>query len=93
MSDSPAHESTAIARHARFGFWLFIVYVILYGGFVYLAAFRADLMASKPFGGVNLAVLYGMGLIVSAFVLALIYMMLCSRTEDKAQSDGKDGAA
>jgi uncharacterized membrane protein (DUF485 family) len=93
MPESPTHESQAIARHARFGFWLFIVYVILYGGFVFLAAFRADLMASKPFGGVNFAVLYGMGLIVSAFVLALIYMMLCGRSAGKADSDGKGGAA
>ena len=33
--------------------------------------------SSTPFGGVNLAILYGMGLIVSALVLALIYMTLC----------------
>ena len=98
MPDAPAQDSPATARHARFGLLLFAVYVILYGSFVYLSAFRADLMASKPFNGVNLAVLYGMGLIVAAFVLALIYMMLCRpRADEKDASesgaDGKGGAA
>ncbi len=82
MSDPSAHDATTTDspttdRHARYGIVLFIIYVVLYAGFVYLAAFRADLMASKPFAGVNFAILYGMGLIISAFVLALIYMMLC----------------
>ncbi|MGH7177830.1 MAG: DUF485 domain-containing protein [Tepidisphaeraceae bacterium] len=66
-----------ITRNARNGLILFAIYVIFYGTFVYLSAFRADVMASRPFGGVNLAVLYGLGLIVAAFVLALVYMFLC----------------
>jgi uncharacterized membrane protein (DUF485 family) len=93
MPDTPVHDSPATARHARNGIVLFIVYVVLYGGFVYLSAFRADLMGSKPFGGVNLAILYGMGLIVSAFVLALIYMLLCRPKPGESTSDGKGGVA
>jgi hypothetical protein len=54
-------------------------YVIVYALFVYLSAFRADLMAWQPMGGVNLAVWYGLGLIVFAIVLAVIYMLLCGR--------------
>jgi uncharacterized membrane protein (DUF485 family) len=39
-------------------------------------------MAAAPFGGVNLAVLYGMLLIVGAFVLAMVYMFLVRRRTD-----------
>jgi uncharacterized membrane protein (DUF485 family) len=49
----------------------------MYGGFMGLAAFRPAMMANEPFGGVNLATLYGMGLIVAALVLAVIYMVMC----------------
>jgi len=65
------------ARNSRYGLWLFALYVILYGGFMALAAFQPQLMGKAPFGGVNLAIMYGMGLIVAALVLALIYMVLC----------------
>jgi uncharacterized membrane protein (DUF485 family) len=54
--------------------WLFGLYLALYLGFMLLTAFRLDLMATTPFGGVNLAILYGLLLIVAALVLALVYM-------------------
>ncbi len=93
MSDTPVHDSAVTARHARYGIILFIIYVVLYAVFVALAAFRADLMGSAPFGGVNLAVLYGMGLIVAAFVLAVIYMLLCRPVAGQSNTDSKGGAA
>jgi uncharacterized membrane protein (DUF485 family) len=67
-----------IARNARYGMILFIIYVIFYGGFVALAAFSMDAMR-KEIGGINVAIIYGMALIIVAFVLALIYMALVSR--------------
>ena len=69
------------ARNARYGLWLFSLYVILYAGFMGLSAFEPQLMSKTPFGGVNLAILYGFGLIVAALVLAVIYMILCRRRE------------
>jgi uncharacterized membrane protein (DUF485 family) len=71
------HNQVLIDRNSRYGLWLFLIYVILYGGFMALAAFQPQLMAKTPFGGVNLAILYGFALIVSALFLALIYMFLC----------------
>jgi uncharacterized membrane protein (DUF485 family) len=65
------------ARNTRYGLWLFAVYVALYGGFMGLSAFGPQLMSKTPFGGMNLAIIYGFGLIVVALVLALIYMVLC----------------
>ena len=69
------------ARNSRYGLWLFGLYLLLYGGFMGLSAFEPQLMSKTPFGGVNLAILYGFGLIVAALVLALIYMILCRARE------------
>ena len=46
-----------------------------------LVLFRPDLLSLRPFGGVNLAIAYGMGLIAGAFVLAIIYMVACRSVE------------
>ena len=69
------------ARNARYGLILFVIYLVLYGGFMGLSAFEPQLMSKTPFGGVNLAILYGFGLIVAALVLAVIYMVLCRARE------------
>ena len=60
---------------SRLGLFLFWIYVALYGGFMALVLVRPDLLALRPFGGVNLAILAGLGLIVAAFGLALVSML------------------
>lgn len=70
------HPKTA-ARNSRYGLALFAVYLLLYGGFVLLSAFAPEMMERQPLAGLNLAVLYGFGLIIAAFVLALLYGWLC----------------
>jgi uncharacterized membrane protein (DUF485 family) len=60
-------------RNARYGLWLFAAYLLIYGGFVGLAAFSPETMEILPLAGVNLAIWYGFGLILAALVLALIY--------------------
>ena len=57
----------------RIGLVLFWIYVLLYGGFVLVNAFAPEAMESTPIAGVNVAILSGFGLIVAAFVLALVY--------------------
>jgi uncharacterized membrane protein (DUF485 family) len=66
-----------LSRSARYGLVLFAVYVLLYGGFVLLNAFPPPLMRGEFLGGVNFAVLYGIGLILAAVALALLYVWLC----------------
>jgi uncharacterized membrane protein (DUF485 family) len=61
------------------GLALFWVYVALYGGFMALVLVRPDLLSLRPFGGVNLAIVSGMGLIAAAFGLAVVYMILRAR--------------
>ncbi len=65
------------SKNARLGLQLFGVYLLFYGGFVFISAFRAEWMELTPFAGINLAILYGFGLIVAALVLALIYGVTC----------------
>ncbi len=57
----------------RIGLILFAIYLVVYGVFVLLNAFAPDVMTFEPISGVNLAVVYGFGLILSAFGLAVIY--------------------
>ena len=69
-----------VAHNTRMGVILLVVYVVFYGGFMALSAFRPAAMADAPLGGPNLAVLYGFGLIVLALVLALVYMKVCRKS-------------
>jgi len=79
---------TADRFNARIGLALFAIYLIIYAAFVYLCAFRADVMA-REIGGINLAVLYGMGLIIAAFVLAMVYSALCKRSDEPESSEAR----
>jgi uncharacterized membrane protein (DUF485 family) len=74
---APQENQDHAARRARYGLWLFGVYLLLYGGFMALSAFAPAAMERTPFAGVNLAVLYGLGLIGAAFLLAVLYDLLC----------------
>ena len=76
-------------RNARLGLVLFGVYVLLYAGFVLLNAFSPQTMESTPLAGVNLAILYGFGLIAAALVLAAVYGWLCQPAEPEA--DRREG--
>lgn len=55
---------------------LLAAYVIAYGGFIGVAVAAPGLMGVRVVGGVNLAVAWGFGLIVLAFVVALASLRL-----------------
>jgi len=78
-------------RNARIGLMLFCVYLLLYGGFVGINTFAPETMEKTPFAGVNLAIWYGMALIIGAFLLALIYGLVCDPEDDQPdQTRGGD---
>ena len=79
-------NAAIIARNARLGWRLFLIYLAVYFAYCMLVAFRIDVMRAIGWGGVNVAILYGFGLIVSAFVIALFYAWLCRAKP----SDGKE---
>lgn len=84
------HSPEKSARNARWGLVLFAVYLLLYGAFVLTNAFAPEVMEQAPLAGVSLSILAGFGLIVAAFVLALVYGWVCrenggsvGRSEDR----------
>lgn len=75
MTANNPHEPRTAVPASRLGLSLFAVYVFLYGGFMGLVLIRPDLLATRPFGGVNLAITSGLGLILAAVVLSVVYML------------------
>jgi uncharacterized membrane protein (DUF485 family) len=75
MTEQDARERGTLPPASRLGLALFGLYVLCYGGFITLVLVRPDLAAERPFGGVNLAIACGLGLIVAAVVLSVAYMV------------------
>ena len=65
----------------RLGVRLFLGYGVVYAGFIVVNLVRPALMARIVSWGLDLAVVYGFGLIGFAILLALIYNALCTRRE------------
>ena len=86
MDHGPAVEmeqDNASGIKARIGFALFIVYGLVYGGFVVINTFSPQTMGQTVILDLNLAVVYGFGLIIFAIVLGLIYNAVCNRYEQR----------
>lgn len=84
-----AREAESV-RSTRLGHVLFILYLILYGAYVLINAFAPDVMAMTPWAGINVAVLSGLGLIVAAFVFAVLYDWLCRSHDVVTASSAAD---
>jgi uncharacterized membrane protein (DUF485 family) len=80
-------ESMIRDRNTRLGLRLFVLYGLFYLAFVLVNAFAPTWGEWKVVAGLNLAVTWGFALIVFAFVLALIYGVLCSRGAGNIRSD------
>lgn len=78
-----ASDPAVEAYNSWLGLWLFAVYFLAFAAFVVINAVRPAWMDIVVWAGLNLAVVYGFGLIVGAFLLALLYASLCKtpRTE------------
>jgi len=93
MLHEPAASSgpdNASAYKTLLGIRMFIGYSLVYAGFVLINIVKPVLMEKIIFLGLNLAVVYGFGLIVFALFLALIYSSLCNKKEielNKPQQD------
>lgn len=90
MGHGPATDwgaDKAIAAKAKTGIILFLFYCIAYGGFVAINTVKPKLMETKIFAGVNLACVYGFGLILLAIIMGLIYNAICSKMEDKMNKE------
>jgi uncharacterized membrane protein (DUF485 family) len=65
----------------RLGVWMFIFYSIFYAGFIAINIMSPISMEKTIFSGLNLAVVYGFGLIIVALIQALIYDRACNLKE------------
>ncbi len=90
MLHEPAQQSgedRAAGFKSRLGVKLFIVYGLVYAGFIVINVVNPELMETIILAGLNLAVVYGVGLIVVALVLALIYDHACGKKEKEMHQD------
>ncbi|WP_020586881.1 DUF485 domain-containing protein [Desulfobacter curvatus] len=93
MSHGPATdwgEDKAIAYKTTLGLWLFLIYVLVYVGFIWINVASPETMEAKVFAGQNLAVIYGFGLIILAFVMGIIYDILCTNKENELNVEDSD---
>lgn len=73
-----------VERHnAGIGMVLFVIYLIGYVAFVVINAVWPGWMDKEVGWGLNLAVVYGLGLIVGAFAVALLYAMYCKNPDEE----------
>lgn len=99
MLHEPAPQEAGVDHATDYksalGVKLFIVYAIIYAGFVSIGLFSIESYEIILFAGLNLAVVYGFGLIIFALALALVYDRMCSlkekelNTSDAAKPDGE----
>jgi uncharacterized membrane protein (DUF485 family) len=79
---APQGKDYAPEYKTRLGVWMFVVYALIYGGFLAINLIDPKIMARiTGVFGLNVAVVYGFGLIIFALILALIYNWLCTRKE------------
>ncbi len=93
MHHGPAPDQgpdNASAFKARLGLVLFIIYGLVYLGFVVLNTLTPKLMSEKIIFGLNLAVVYGFALIAIAVNLGLIYNAICTRYEKRLNTPEDD---
>jgi uncharacterized membrane protein (DUF485 family) len=86
-----AGKDPAFAYKRRLGVILFLVYGAIYAGFVVMNLVAPALMDTILFSGLNVAVIYGFGLIVLALILALAYNRACGMREAALAEPTKEG--
>ncbi len=86
LSDSAT--DLASRKKSKLGIKFFFIYLIFYGAFVTIGVVNYELFAIEVFRGINLAVVYGLSLILFAVLLGILYNFLCTRYEN--QMNNKD---
>lgn len=74
-------EDPSFAWKRRLGVVMFLVYAAIYATFSAINVASPKTMETVVFAGLNLAVVFGFGLIVVALIMALAYNAACSARE------------
>ena len=84
MSHGPATEwkenKSLHKRKARLGVVMFVIYTVIYAGFIYINVWDSKVMEISV-GSLNVAIVYGFVLIGLALVQAIIYNHICTCAE------------
>ena len=91
MLHEPAGQSEknyASDYKKKLGIKMFIVYGILYAGFVTINALIPGKMETRMLFDLNLAVFYGFSLILFAIISGLFYNHFCTKEEDRQRLIG-----
>lgn len=63
------------------GKWLFLLYFVVYAGFILINVFSPKFMGIDV-GSLNVALVYGFGLIIFAIFLAIVYNHVSTHAEE-----------
>lgn len=74
-------------KKAKLGVILFFIYLAIYTGFVLIGTLAPKFLGRHIFEGLNIAFVYGMGLIILAAVMGLVYNYFCTRYENKMNNE------
>jgi uncharacterized membrane protein (DUF485 family) len=80
-------KDAAFAIKQRIGGILFLLYFAIYAGFVAINTLSPVTMETIVIFGLNLAVVYGFGLIILAIVSGLLYNRFCNKAEARLNND------
>jgi uncharacterized membrane protein (DUF485 family) len=92
MAHGPATDwgtDNASVFKTKTGIKLFLIYCLIYTGFVLINTIQPQFMEIKVAFGLNLACIYGFGLIILAIVMGLIYNAACSKAEERMNKQPK----
>lgn len=83
----PSGPDYAFVYKKRLGVRMFLIYLVVYAGFVLINLIKPTLMETTVLAGTNLATVYGFSLIIFAILLSLLYSVLCTRGEHRDKAD------
>ncbi len=89
---APVGKDPAASYKSRLGIWMFLCYLIFYVVFVAINVVNPLLMERTVWQGLNLATVYGFGLIIFALIQAVIYDALCRSREHALENSPEEGA-
>ena len=92
MDHGPAVElgvDHAVQKKTKLGVILFLVYFVVYVGFVAIGVADYEMMGKIVLGNQNLAVVYGFGLIIFAILLGIYYNWQCTKYENLMNKEDK----
>ncbi|MFH0735860.1 MAG: DUF485 domain-containing protein [bacterium] len=82
-------KDNSIQKKTRLGLILLMFYLFVYAGFVFIGTFYPSVLGMPAVMNLNLAVVYGMSLIILAAVMGLIYNYFCTKFESQMNKEGK----